>query len=141
MRKIREVLRLRLGQEMKARDVATACGLGCTTVLEYEYRAKAASLGWPPPAELSDSALETLLFPPPAPKDADRAMPDWSHIRSELAKKGTTMTLLWQEYLQANPTGYRCCRFIAWSENGKGEVIRRCPVLPSGGDSICSRGS
>jgi DNA-directed RNA polymerase specialized sigma24 family protein len=49
MRKIREVLRLRLEHGMKAREVAAACGLGCTTVLEYGSRAKAANQTWPLP--------------------------------------------------------------------------------------------
>lgn len=94
MRKIREALRLRLEHAMTARDVAAACGLGQTTVLEYGYRAKAAGLVWPLPESLVDSELEALLFPPPPPQDADRPLPDWKHIRSELGRKGVTLTLV-----------------------------------------------
>jgi len=111
MRKIREVLRLRLGHGMKARDVAATCGLGCTTVLEYGYRAKAANLVWPFPEDLSDARLEALLFPPAPPADIDRPLPDWDHVRSELARKGVTMTLVWQEYVREHPAGYRYSRF------------------------------
>lgn len=111
MRKIREVLRLRLEQGMIARDVATACGVGCTTVLEYGYRAKAANLDWPLPEGLTDAALEALLFPPTPPSDMDRPLPDWSHVRSELARKGVTMSLVWQEYIREHPNGYRHSRF------------------------------
>ncbi len=63
MRKIREVLRLRLEHAMTARDAAGSCGLGCTTVLEYSYRANAAGLVWPLPEGLTDGELEALLFP------------------------------------------------------------------------------
>jgi transposase len=96
---------------MSARNVATACGLGFGTVLEYGYRAKAAKLGWPLPDDLSDAALEALLFPPAPPQDTDRPLPDWNYVRAELAKKGVTLTLVWQEYLKANPDGYRHSRF------------------------------
>jgi transposase len=121
MRKIREVLRLRQEQGMNARDVASSCGLGCTTVLEYGYRARAANLGWPLPAELSDSELEALLFPPAPPADTDRPLPDWPRVRAELGKKGVTMTLVWQEYLQAHPSGYRYSRFVEMYREWEGK--------------------
>src|SRR5208282_4316911 len=100
MRKIREVLRLRNEHKMTAREAGLACGLGCTSVLEYGYRAKAANLGWPLPEGLSDDALEALLFPPALPQDTVRPVPDWDYIRSELGRKGVTLTLVWQEYLK-----------------------------------------
>ena len=112
MRKIREVLRLRYEHKMTAREAGAACGLSCTSVLEYGYRAKAASLEWPLPEGLSDEALEALLFPPAIPQDTDRPLPDWSFVRSELGKKGVTMALVWQEYLKKNPSGYRYSRFV-----------------------------
>ena len=112
MRKIREVLRLRFEHKLTAREAGAACGLGCTSVLEYGYRAKAANLGWPLPEDLTDEALEALLFPPSVPLDTDRPIPDWNVIRSELGRKGVTMTLIWQEYLQKNPSGYRYSRFV-----------------------------
>jgi len=111
MRKIREVLRLRAEQGMKIRDVAAACGIGCTTVLEYGCRAKAAGLGWPLPAQLSDSELEVRLFPPPEPSGTERPQPDWARVHAELSKKGVTMTLIWQEYMREHPNGFRHSRF------------------------------
>jgi transposase len=112
MRKVREVLRLRLEHKLCAREVAASCGLGSTTVLEYGYRAKAAGLSWPLPDDLSDAALEALLFPPPPPANSDRPLPDWNYVRSELARKGVTLTLLWQEYMRAHPMGFRYSRFV-----------------------------
>jgi transposase len=112
MRKIREVLRLRLELGLTAREVSSSCGLGCTTVLEYGYRAKAAGLVWPPAEELTDAALEALLFPPRVPQDTDRPLPDWNYIRSELSRKGVTLTLVWQEYKREHPDGYHYSRFV-----------------------------
>lgn len=112
MRKIREVLRLRLERQRSARDVASSCGLGLATVLEYGYRAKAAGLSWPLPDDLTDVQLEALLFPPPPPQETVRPLPDWNHVRSELSRKGVTLTLLWQEYKCANADGYNYSRFV-----------------------------
>ena len=97
---------------MTAREVADACGLGCTTVLEYGYLAKAAGLAWPLPEGLTDGGLEALLFPPPLPQDTPRPLPDWKHVRSELGRKGVTLTLVWQEYMRDYVDGYRYSRFV-----------------------------
>ena len=111
MRKIREVLRLRLELGISARDVGRSCGLGSATVLDYGSRAKAAGLVWPPGEEMTDAALEALLFPPPPPKDTDRPVPQWEHVRSELARKGVTLALVWQEYKRKDPNGYNYSYF------------------------------
>jgi transposase len=128
MRKIREVLRLRFEHGLCARDVAKACGLGCTTVLEYGYRAKAAGLVWPPEEEMTDAALEALLFPPPPPKDTDRPLPDYKHVREELGRPGVTLALVWSEYKKAHPNGYRYSRFVElyreWEGNHSYSMIQ-----------------
>jgi transposase len=112
MRKIKEVLRLRLEKGLSARDVSSACGIGYGTVIDYGYRAKAAGISWPLPEGMTDSALEALLFPPASSKPSDRPVPDWSKVRSELSRKGVTLALLWQEYKLANPSGYGYSRFV-----------------------------
>lgn len=112
MRKIKEVLRLRLDQKQGLRDISKACGIGYGTVCNYLERAVGAGLSWPLPEEMSDSALELLLFPPPLPKGVVRPLPEWSYIRSELSRKGVTLALVWQEYKKTHPTGYEYTRFV-----------------------------
>ncbi|MBI2433390.1 MAG: IS21 family transposase, partial [Candidatus Hydrogenedentes bacterium] len=112
MRKIREVLRLSWGGKLGARAVAHSCGLGRTTVQEYLQRARQAGLSWPLPDGLSDSALEALLFAPPALAiEAPRPVPDWSKVQEELRRQGVTLVLLWEEYKQTQPEGYEYSRF------------------------------
>ncbi|MBA3239877.1 MAG: IS21 family transposase [Acidobacteria bacterium] len=111
MRKIKEVLRLRLEAGLAAREVSKICGIGFGTVIDYGSRAKAAGLSWPLPEGLCDEALETLLFPQRQPKSTDRPVPDWPQVRSELARKGVTLALVWQEYMRENPNGYGYSRF------------------------------
>ena len=66
MRKIREVLRLALGEELSRRQVSAASGVPLTTVHDYLRRAASAGLKWPPPSDLDDAGLEALLYPPAA---------------------------------------------------------------------------
>ena len=64
MRKIRDVLRLRLGDQLSLRQVSLSLAIPHTTVADYVRRALAAGLvSWPLPAELADDdALESRLF-------------------------------------------------------------------------------
>lgn len=109
MRKIREILRLRLGLQLSRRNVGRSCNVSPSTVAEVEYRATAAGLSWP--VELDDAALEAKLYPPPVPMDA-RPAPDFAAVLRELKRPGVTLQLLWQEYRQAHPDdGYGYSRF------------------------------
>lgn len=112
MRTIREVLRLCWGMQMSQAKAAAACGLARSTVADYLNRARVAGLGWPLAADLDDSRLESLLFPP-APPSSERALkaPDWPVIHRELQKKGVTLQLLWQEYRSGQPNGYQYSQF------------------------------
>ncbi len=112
MRKIREVLRLALGEELSQRLVAAASGVPQTTVHDYLVRAAAAGVKWPLPADLDDAGLEALLYPPVLPAGTDRPAPDWQHVHDEMRKKGVTLQLLWVEYREAHPgDGYGYSQF------------------------------
>ena len=106
MRKIREILRLRHERGLSQRAIAQACAIGVSTVSLYLRRAALSGLGWPPPAGLDDAALEARLFPPAAAV-RDRVQPDCAYIHRELKRDGVTLQLLWEEYAQTHPDGYR----------------------------------
>ncbi len=85
MRKVRDMLRLAVGQGLPDRQVAAALGVPHTTVVDHLRRAAAAGLGWPLPEEMSDAALEAVLFAKaPAPPAETRPVPDWHFVRREL---------------------------------------------------------
>lgn len=111
MRKIREVLRLSLGGRLSARAVADSCGMGRTAVRDYLQRAARAGLSWPLPEGLADDRLEALLFPPAAPAEGERPLPDWQGIHKALTGKGVTLYLLWEGYRATHPAGYGYSRF------------------------------
>lgn len=110
MRKIREALRLR-ASGLSLREIGSSLGVGRTTVGDHLRRAELAGVSWPMPETLSDAALETLLFPPPALDAGAVAPPDWPMIRRELRRPGVTLMLLWEEYRVAHPGGYGYSRF------------------------------
>ena len=110
VRKIREILRLKHERGLSHRAIAQACGIGVGTVSLYLQRTAQRGLGWPLPAELDDPALEARLFPRAAPVH-DRIQPDCAYIHRELKRDSVTLQLLWEEYAQVHPNGYRRSQF------------------------------
>lgn len=111
MRKIKEVLRLRFELGLGQRQIARSCGMGLSTVHEYLERAVAAGVGWPLPAGWSEAELESKLFgnqPAATRAVRQRAEPDWNALHQQLQQhRHLTLQLLWQEYRQTHPDGYR----------------------------------
>jgi transposase len=120
MRKLREVIRLKLQAGQSGRAIARSCGLSSSTVGEYLGRVALAGLAWPLPAELDDDAvLERLLFPDEHRPVSNRPEPDWIYIHRELQRRHVTKQLLWQEYKEATPAGLHysqfCDRYLSWA--------------------------
>jgi transposase len=114
MQKIKEVLRLRYELGLGQRQIARSCSLGLGTVHDYLTRAEQAGLKWPLPDGWDEAEIEAALFgsQPPATRSLERAAPDFAAVHEERQKhKHLTLQLLWEEYRQANPQGYRYSRF------------------------------
>lgn len=112
MRKIREVLRLKLSVGRSCRQIAKSCGIARSTASEYISRASSAGLSWPLPEDMDDAKLERVLYPPLliiAPED--RSIPAWPKVYKELKRKSVTLVLLWQEYKEDSHEGYQYSRF------------------------------
>ena len=120
MRKLREVLRLRLDAGLSARAIAGSCRLSVSTVSGYLGRIAVAKLAWPLPPELDDDgALTRLLFPAEDHPVRSRPEPDWVAIHCELRRPHVTKLLVWQEYREREPDGYQysqfCARYATWA--------------------------
>ena len=113
MRRIRQVLQLHFGAHASARVIAREVGVGRTTVQDYLSRAGAAGLGWPLAPDLTDEALEQLLFPAASCKAGARRHPepDWAALVREMKRPGVTLAILWEEYGAIHPQGYGYSRF------------------------------
>ena len=113
MRRIRQVLQLHFGARASARVIAGAVGVGRSTVQDYLARAAAAGLAWPLPAELTDGAMEQLLFPAPSNRPGARRYvePDWSVLVREMKRPGVNLSVLFDEYRGSHREGYAYSRF------------------------------
>jgi transposase len=116
VRKIREVLRLK-AEGFSDREVARAIGSARSTVQECVRRARLAGIAWPLGAELDEAALHARLYRRALPLSRTPA-PDFAHLHAELARRGVTRLLLWEEYKAAHPDGWQysvfCERYRRW---------------------------
>jgi transposase len=66
-------------------------------------------------AGLDEMELERRLgfwqTPSKTKREPERALPDFGRIHEERKRDGVTLYLLWQEYLESNPEGYRYSQF------------------------------
>lgn len=131
MRKIKEVLRLKAAGRSHG-EIARACGVVHSTVLEYLRRAETAGIGWPLPEGMSDAELDRRLFPAEVlRRDEEIPLPDYRHVHDELRRwrAGCSLTLmqLWIEYKERHPAGYQysqfCERYRRWL--GKLDYVMR----------------
>lgn len=123
MRQLREILRLRLVQGLSHRKAAESLGVAVGSVWHVEHRAKELGLGVEALEKLSDSDLDTLMYPSAAAtRSAPRAAPDFVRIHTELRRVGVTLELLHLEYLESHRGGYGYSRFCelygAWRKKG-----------------------
>jgi transposase len=112
MRKIIDVLRLKFETGLSHERIAAATKLSKGAVTKYVQRARDAGLGWPLPPDVDEARLEALLFPHAAPVVERYAAPDFAHLHQELKRKGVTLQLLWEEYVEAHAgQAYRYSQF------------------------------
>ena len=130
MRKIRDVLRYRHSAGLSLDAIAKALKLSKGVVVKYVRLAGAAGLTWPLPDDLDDSGLEKLRYRQVTAREPTFAEPDYAGVHQELKKKGVTLTLLWEEYLQAvGERGYQytafCTRHKDWTGQLKHSMRQR----------------
>ncbi|WP_257352270.1 IS21 family transposase [Pseudalkalibacillus decolorationis] len=113
MVKYREILRLH-SQGMSKRSIAASCGCSRNTITSVLERATECVISWPLSEDVTDGDLQGYLFPERSNVQNHR-MPDYEYIHKELAKKGVTLTLLWEEYCrtcyQTGETPYMYTQF------------------------------
>ena len=93
------------------RQIARSCSIGLGT--DYLHRAEAAGVTWPLSEDWDEDRLEAALFGgPPRARPAALPMPDFAELHQQRQiHPHLTQRLLWEEYRQANPEGYRYSRF------------------------------
>jgi transposase len=110
MKRVKEVLRLAHELGYSSRQIQDSVRLGRTTVGEYLARARAAGMRYADVAEMSEAAVEAVLFKCPEPTVV-RPTPDWNAVATDMRRRGVTLQLLWQEYRDRHPDGYSYSQF------------------------------
>jgi transposase len=137
MRQVRDVLRLNAAG-VSGNEIARRVGVASSTVRLTLKRLAAAGLDWPLPAELTDAALETQLFTGAGKKPGHRrrAEPDWAAIHRELKRKHVTLQILWDEYIERQPDGYRYSRFCELYRGWASRISVTMRQTHAGGDKL-----
>ncbi len=107
MRKIRDILRLRLSGGLSIREISRSTKVSVGAIQKLLSRANELGLTWPLPDHLDDNGLAQLFYPGTDTSGLLRyQMPDWTDVHQELKRKGMTKLLLWEEYTRQYPN--RC---------------------------------
>ena len=101
MRKITELLRLKYAANLSHDKISRALLISKGAVAKYVARFEAAGLSWPLPEGTDEAALERLLGRQSAPQ-VRFVEPDFFVIHQALKRKGVTLQLLWEEYVEAH---------------------------------------
>ena len=92
MRKLKEVLRLRLTAKLSNRKIALITGVGKTAVSKHVRRAMELGLDWGRIEGMAEEAIAALLYSEPEKQEAGEVvLPDWDEVARELRRKGVTL--------------------------------------------------
>lgn len=123
MRKIKDVLRLKLDAQLSHERIAASLGLSKGVVAKYVSLAAAAGLDWQTIQTLSETALERHLVGGRPDRPSHYVLPDYGRIHQELRRKGMTLMLLWEEYAAQHP-GHSTWRYSQFCENYRRYALR-----------------
>ncbi len=115
MRKIKECLRMKWSCGLSHEKIAKALGLSKGVVTKYAKLAVAVGLDWERVSSLDETELQQLLIPSVKRTRGARPVPDWAIAHREMHKKGVTLQLLWEEYVDAHAGAdtYRYTQFCS----------------------------
>jgi transposase len=138
MRQVREILRLTFLSGISGREIALRLGIAPSTVRETVKRFQAAGLTWPLAEGVTEQALEARLYGTAGTKRGHRrvAEPDWAAIHRELKRKHVTLSMLWDEYIEQHPDGYRYSRFCELYRAWEGRLSVTMRQSHAGGDKL-----
>ena len=137
MRQVREILRL-CSVGVSKHEIARRTGLAPSTIRETAKRFAEAGLAWPLPDDLTDTILEAKLYKNAGTKQGHRrqAEPDWAVIHRELKRKHVTLSILWDEYIEQHPDGYRYSRFCDLYRSWEGKLSVTMRQAHGGGEKL-----
>ncbi len=113
MKKIKDILKLKYITDISYRQISRAANVPRSTVMDYCKRFEITTYDIDTFLSKDEDDIYEILFPEKKlPRTClDRPLPDVEYIHKEIATKGVTFELLWQEYKEQHPNGYGCSQF------------------------------
>ena len=141
MKKMREVIRLKMSNDFSDRQIARALNISRPVVAKYWREFQTSGLKFEQIETMADSKLLQILEKRPRVQKQTcdkykRLAKYFPYLLKELKRKGVTLNLLWDEYKQKHPDGYQysqfCYHFQVW--RGASEV--RMHINHKAGDKM-----
>lgn len=98
MRDVKRVLELR-AQNFSQREISTALKISRDSIRKIFNSADKKSICWSMVQDLNESEIQELLFEKDKGVNLSIKNPDFDYVHKELLKPGTTIKLLWEEYV------------------------------------------
>ena len=104
MRKLREILRLRLHAGLSIRQVRNSLRISIGAIQKISTLAEQTGINWEQVCQMNDTELARHFYPKADTRSSSRLeLPDWSEVHQELRHENMTKYLLWEEYTQKYP--------------------------------------
>jgi transposase len=138
MSTVKEVLRLKYLGNLSNRNIETLGIASRSAVSNFTSSFKKSGLEINQALAMEEQQLLALLFPglKQYRSQTDKPHPDWNYIHTELAKKGMTRLLLWEEYRQQHPNGYGYTQFKEYYNRYKKSLAPSMRQIHYAGDKL-----
>ena len=103
MRKVKKILAFHFDEGRSARAIAIHCGLARRSVAQTLEQFAASGLIWLEARDLDEEVLEAALYR--ISRASDWPEVDWAKVEKDLAGRGMTLMLLWEEWRETHPDG------------------------------------
>ena len=122
MRKLKEICRLHFKLNLGIRPIARACNISSSTAHSYVEKLKESGITYVEIESMNEDKLKEFFKQKNEYRDSTlKSMPDFKYIHNELKRKGVTLQLLYEEYIENNPDGYGRSQFYdlfrKWRKN------------------------
>jgi len=114
MTQVRRIIQLKV-EGLSKLKISESLHIHRATLDNYLSKLAASEKSFPELLECSDKQLMALVYSDPATPRADKRIDDLKkhldYFQKELSRPGVTRKILWEEYQQAYPEGYRYAQF------------------------------
>lgn len=135
LKRIREILRYKYELGLSHKRIALALLVSKGSVHNVVKRFEQSPLQWPLPKDLSDSALDKMLYGCNKNAEDLLAFPDIAYLEDELHKPHVTLQLLFEEYRAAQPHGLGRTAFYKYFSRYRHRKVDM-KMIHKGGDKL-----